>query len=343
MKVTIGIKAFNEETHIAASLESAINAVRRFDGEVILADCGSTDRTIEIAKKFSVRILQLVNTAERSCGSGAQLAFQSARGDYFYLLDGDMVLQSDFVPAGIAYLEAHPDVAGVGGHVRERNTEGEEFQIRIRAFQHEQHRRPSAVDRLDGGGLFRTSAVNEVGYFADRNLHGFEEFELGARLGVCGWKLARIDLPAADHYGHTIGGYRLLWRRIRSNYVSGSGEVLRSAVGKKQLRFVLTQLHHIRNGFAVILWWLSLIVSILVSPYAVLSLAVMPLLFLSVRRRSPKLGLYSLVSWNANAYGLLRGFMHRRVPPESPLKWTESPNESKTKSTGILTLSKRDS
>jgi len=58
MKLTIGIKAFNEEQHIAASLASAVEAARALDGEVVLADSCSTDRTVEIAKTFPVRIVQ---------------------------------------------------------------------------------------------------------------------------------------------------------------------------------------------------------------------------------------------------------------------------------------------
>ncbi len=79
MKMTIGIKAFNEERHIAASLASAVDAADFLGAEVILADSGSVDRTVEIARQFPVRIIQLADPTERSCGAGAQLAFQDAR------------------------------------------------------------------------------------------------------------------------------------------------------------------------------------------------------------------------------------------------------------------------
>ncbi|HEY1806208.1 MAG TPA: glycosyltransferase [Terracidiphilus sp.] len=323
MNITVGIKALNEERHIASSLASAVKAMQPFEGEVILADSGSTDRTVEIARNFPVRIVQLANTAERSCGAGAQLAFQHARGAYFYLLDGDMVLDRDFLPAGIAYLEANPDVAAVGGHVRERNTEGEDFQIRATNAQKDWNRLPGIVDRLDCGGLYRAAAVREAGYFADRNLHAFEEFELAARLQSLGWKLARIDHPAVDHYGHTAGGYRLLWRRIRSGYAGCTGEVLRGAIGCAHLPIVLRKLDHIRICVAVILWWGLLMAGLTVSPYASLAILLLPLLFLSFRRRSPKLGLYSLAVWNVTAWGLLSGLLRHRVPPATPLASVE--------------------
>lgn len=321
IRVTVGIKSLNEEAHIGAALSSALAAVGKVGGEVVLADSGSTDRTLEIARQYPVRTVQLANTAERSCGAGAQLAFQQARGEYFYILDGDMVLDPDFLPAGIAYLEANPDVAAVGGIVTECNVSGEEFQIRSRATRSGRSWRPGLVDRLDCGGLFRTSAVRETGYFADRNLHAFEELELAARLASRGWKLARIDTPAVNHFGHAANGYRLLWRRMRSGYSGAAGEVLRGAIGRPHLPIVLARLGHVRNGICIMLWWLALLASLIGFRSILISLMLVmaPIGFLILRRGSIRLGLYSFVAWNVSALGLLTGLSRRRVPPDQPL------------------------
>jgi glycosyltransferase involved in cell wall biosynthesis len=317
LMLTIGIKALNEEKHIAGALASAVRALAPFGGEVILADSGSTDRTIEIARQFPVRIIQLANTSQRSCGAGAQLAFQHARTDYFYLLDGDMELDPDFLAVGMAFLDANPDVAAVAGYVNECVATGEEFQIRI--AQKAARWQTGLVDRLDGGGLYRTTAVRDVGYFADRNLHGFEEFELAARLQSRGWKLARIDHRAVDHFGYDMGGYRLLWRRLRRGYVGGSGEVLRGAMGERHLPFVFVHLEHVRYGICVIIWWTALMACLWAAPWLAAILLALPLALLSYRRRSFRLGLYSLASWNVNAVGLIYGFFRRREPPGEAL------------------------
>jgi glycosyltransferase involved in cell wall biosynthesis len=325
MKLTIGVKALNEERHIEAALTSALRAAEPFGGEVVLADSGSTDRTLEIAAALPVRIVQLADPSERSCGAGAQLAFQHADGDYFYLLDGDMVLDPGFLSAAIAHLEASPDLAAVGGLVREMNTEGHDFQIRAMTVNNDRNWRPGPVDRLDCGGLYRVSAIRDVGYFADRNLHAFEEFELAARLGSQGWKLARIDHPAVDHYGHQTDGYKLLWRRLKSGYAGASGQVLRGAMGQAHLPLVLRRLGHIRNGLAVMAWWALLVASLaaplpIAARLALLALLLLtPLALLSWRRGSPSLGLYSLVAWNVSAWSLITGFFRRRIAPTRAL------------------------
>jgi GT2 family glycosyltransferase len=323
--LTIGIKALNEERHIAAALASAVAAAQRLGGDVVLADSGSTDRTIEIARTFPVRIVQLADHSERSCGAGAQLAFQYATGDYFYLMDGDQVLDANFIPAAISYLEAHPEIAAVGGHVREMNVGNQEFEIRAAEVCSDKNMNPGIVDRLDCGGLYRVAAIRDVEYFADRNLHAFEEIDLGVRLQSKNWKLARIDRLAVDHYGHSMDGYRLLWRRIASGYAGAVGEVLRGAIGRDHLRVLLRKLGHIRNGAIVIAWWLLLLaIGAFLSPLSTKLVAILLLLFgpiavLTMRRRSLKLGLYSFATWNAVAFGLIEGFFRRRVPPQQPL------------------------
>src|SRR5258706_5393504 len=128
--VSIIIKALNEQRHVAAAIESALAALGGIDGEVILADSGSRDRTIEIARRYPIKIVQLINTAERSCGIGAQLGFQYSRGRYLCLIDGDMQLHDDFLPAAFDFLAKNPTVAGVGGFIIDREISNLEFEQR---------------------------------------------------------------------------------------------------------------------------------------------------------------------------------------------------------------------
>lgn len=322
MNIAIGIKALNEERHIAAAIASALAACARVGGgDVILADSGSTDRTVEIARGYpGVRILQLADPAERSCGTGAQLAFQTVDADFFYLLDGDMVLDPAFLEHGLAFLTTNPGHAAVGGRVREANTGSIEFELRARNDRIKGSAIAGDVDRLDCGGLYRVAAIRALGYFADRNLHAFEEFDLGARLGAAGWKLARIDVPAVDHHGHSAGGYRLMLRRLRSGYAGGPGEVIRAAWGQPHWWHVVRRFAQLRYSIAVFGWWTALAGLAAAGLagaaswvwLALLGVALFPLGFLVVRRRSARVGLYSLVTWNVIAIGMVQGLMRRR-------------------------------
>jgi glycosyltransferase involved in cell wall biosynthesis len=318
--LTIGIKALNEEANIAAALASACAAVAPFGGEVVLADSGSTDETVQIALGFAargepVRVIQLPQGAFRSCGTGAQLAFQHARGRFFYLLDGDMVLDPEFVREGLAFLQANPGFAAVGGRVLEARTDSIEFQLRAQSDAVKGSSVSGEVDRLDCGGLYRSEAIHGVGYFADRNLHAFEEFELAARLRANSWKLARISVPAVHHYGHVTGGYRLMIKRLRSGYAAGPGEVVRAALGSRHFGRVARDFSQLHLGIAVWGWWVLLVLCLCTGQWLGLAGALLvPFLFLSWRRRGLRLGLYSLAVWNINAIGLAQGLCRARQP-----------------------------
>lgn len=326
--LSISIKAYNEQANIARAIESAMRAAAGFDAEVILSDSRSVDHTIEIAKRYPIRIVQLSEGSDRSCGAGAQLAFQQAKGKYFYLMDADMELDAGFVAAAIAHLEGDLKLAGVGGRLIERHAVGAQFKILAKSMETRREWLPGEVNRLDGGGLYRASAIHDVGYFADRNLHAFEEHELAARLRARGWKLARIDQHAVDHFGNQINSYKLLWRRIKSGYAAAAGEVLRCGIGQPHLSIILQDMPHIRYGMAVIAWWLLLLATLLVPLLGfwrllvTLGVLAAPILFLAARRGSLALGLYSLAAWNVSAWGLISGVFKRRVSPQIPVPGT---------------------
>jgi hypothetical protein len=102
------------------------------------------------------------------------------------------------------------------------------------------------------------------------------------------------------------------------------GEILRSAIGTPHLRLVVTGLGHIRHATVVLFWWLILLACVLSGAVMALAFVVVaPLLFLAARRRSISLGLYSYVSWNVNALGLVTGLFEPRTNPSVPLKAIE--------------------
>ncbi len=325
MTVAIGIKALNEAAHIDAAIDSARAALASVGGgAIVLADSGSTDATVARARCHDgVRIVQLADPTQRSCGTGAQLAFQSAESsaaEYFYLLDGDMVLDPGFLAAGVAFLKANPRHAAVGGGVREVNTDSIEFELRARNDRVKGSSLAGDVDRLDCGGLYRVAAVRSVGYFADRNLHAFEEFELGARLRSGGWRLARIDVPAVEHHGHAVGGYRLMWRRLRSGYAGGPGEVVRAAWGRPHWKQIVRGFAQLRYSVIVYGWWLALLIALIAGQgFALLAILLIPLGFLTMRRRSLRVGLYSLATWNMIAIGMVQGLVRPRRPADGPV------------------------
>lgn len=323
-RVSIVIKALNEEANIAGAIESCLAALADVGGEVILADSASTDGTVQVASRYPVRIVQLARASDRSCGAGPQLGWQHSRGEYVYIMDGDMKLVPGFLEEALSFLAQHPEIAGVAGRVVELNTESLEYRERgERSEKLEAHRVPGQVDRLDGGGLYRRRAIEEAGYFSDRNLHSYEEFDLAVRLRSLGWKLWRLPFDSVTHYGHDAPPYQLLARRWRSRYACGLGELLRGAVGKPRMKLVTRGLRELRLYVAVLAWW-AVLLSVPFWPLATDARAIAgaalfaaPFAAMSWRKRSVARGVYSVVSWCVQAAGLVRGFLAPRQSPRA--------------------------
>jgi glycosyltransferase involved in cell wall biosynthesis len=328
--VSIVIKALNEERHIAAAIESAMAALEHMRGEIIgeiiLADSASTDRTVEIATQYPIKIVTLRHAADRSCGTGVQLAYQYSTGDFVCLIDGDMALHKGFLAAAIDFLIDNPGFAGVGGLIVERETENVEYVKRAR--EQGADLLPGEVTRLDCGGVYRRAAIQTVRYLGDRNLHGSEELELGARLRAHGWKLARIPVEAIDHYGHRGNGYALLRRRWTTRFAFSTGEILRATFGTPAFPPVLRKLRWELFLFAAVhAWWLCLIAmpflagGFAAAVAAITALALIPFAAMALRCRSPSIGIYSVTAWNVYAAGLWPGLLRQRVDPSG---WIES-------------------
>jgi glycosyltransferase involved in cell wall biosynthesis len=292
-KVSVIIKALNEEENIAKAIESSLAAVAPYQGEVIVADSGSTDRTVEIASQYPIILAQLGDPTERCCGISPQLGYQHSRGQYVYILDGDMDLDAAFLALAIERLDADARIAGVGGFVREMRIANIEFESRLKRQLRRQVKHESRVDCLNGGGLYRRAAIEEVSYISDRNLHTYEEFDLGVRLRAKDWELIRLDDHAADHYGYRFNTYRLIWHRARSGYILGAGDILRAAISGRFVGEALARLPGLRVALFVWLYWAAACVVAAIA--------------------------HSVMLWHLNAVGLLIGFLRPRQNPIEPI------------------------
>lgn len=325
LKISVILKTLNEEKRIGAAIESVIAALADIDGEIIVADSGSRDRTVEIAARYPVIVAQIEAPAKASCGLGPQLGYQYSKGEFICLMDGDMLLDRDFLPAALDYLARHPRVAGVSGHVNEVNLDNLEFTRRVQRNAPEN--RSGVLDRLNGGGVYRRIAIEEAGYFSDRNLHGYEEFDLGQRLRMRGWTLYRLDRRFVDHFGHSINSYVLLTRRWSSKYLRGVGELLRAGTEQQRLATLTNELPEVRLWCGVYLWWaimLGCLIYGLFEPLGFLIaivIAVLPVVLMSIKQKSLSLGLYAVVAWCFHAAALPLGYLSARRRPDD---WIES-------------------
>lgn len=324
-RVSIVIKALNEEAKIARCIESALAALREIPGpsEIVLADSVSSDRTVQIARQYPITIVQFRHAQERGCGAGVQLGYQHSQGDFVFLLDGDMELLSGFLPAAMARLEAEPRLAGVAGLLEDQSIVN--VFDKYRTVNRSANAARSMERWLNGGGLYRRAAIEAAGgYAADRNLKGWEEAELGMRLTTLGWKLERIDLPSTLHEGHSAGTWKVLRSLWRSRRAMAHGVLLKQAAGQ---RWLPNAIRLMLPPLLVICAWAGAVAAFAISltthrwewiigyGFAVAGLV----LAFAVYKKSLKHALTSVGLWHFHAASLVLGLTKKVVPPTTPI------------------------
>lgn len=82
-KLSVAIAAFNEETYIGDCLES----VKNIADEIVVVDGTSTDKTVEIARKYGAKVHIIAN--ESNFHINKQKAFDLCTGEWVLYLDAD--------------------------------------------------------------------------------------------------------------------------------------------------------------------------------------------------------------------------------------------------------------
>jgi rhamnosyltransferase len=195
-RVSIVVRAFNEERHLGGLLE-AISKQSYKDYEVILVDSGSTDRTLSIAARYSVKILH-IKPEEFTFGRSLNLGLRAASGEFAVLASAHVLpLHKDWLKNLIAPFE-DPKVAISYG--KQRGGAGSKFsesQHFIRWF-------PDVSDLdqkrpyCNNANLALRHSVWETQPF-DETLTGLEDLAWASALQERGYKIAYVAEAGVAH------------------------------------------------------------------------------------------------------------------------------------------------
>jgi glycosyltransferase involved in cell wall biosynthesis len=235
-EVSVVVITRNEEAHIGKCLRAILAAAAEIGGaEVVVADSASTDRTVEIARSFGVRVIGLRPEWELSPSAGRYIGFHHTGGRLVMFVDADTVIDRQWFSVAVRVFE-QPDVAAVTGWLDDVDEQG-----RPLPYVGRRSGQTVVINYLRGIGLYRRAALEQVGAF-NPYLVTEEEAELALRLRAQGWKL--LQLP--QQMGRHERGAELragILRALRLGRVRGVGKTLRYACQAGQgLRFCLERL-----------------------------------------------------------------------------------------------------
>lgn len=105
--VSVSIPTFNSEKTIDKCLKAVVNQTYS-PIEIILVDAYSTDRTVDIAKKYGAEVYFTKGlTAQRfKC-------IQESNGEYVLLLDSDQVIAHNLVETCVREMEREPGLGAL--------------------------------------------------------------------------------------------------------------------------------------------------------------------------------------------------------------------------------------
>jgi glycosyltransferase involved in cell wall biosynthesis len=107
--VSVVIPCLNEQASIRQCVSRALGAIGRqgWDGEVIVADNGSDDRSAELAHEAGALV---VHEPRRGYGSAYRAGFAAAQGEYIVMADADLTYDFGDIPRFIDKLDEGADL-----------------------------------------------------------------------------------------------------------------------------------------------------------------------------------------------------------------------------------------
>jgi glycosyltransferase involved in cell wall biosynthesis len=179
MKVSIIISTKNEERQIENCLKSVMGqAYPRDRLEIIVVDNDSSDKTKEIARKYTKKVFD--HGPERSAQKN--FGIRESEGEYFLHLDADMTLSENVIAECMVKMQNDKDLVAL--YIPEKIL-GRGFWSKVRDFERSFY----GGTVIDAVRFIRKDKFLEAGKF-DEKMYACEDWDLDKRLK----KLGKLDM-----------------------------------------------------------------------------------------------------------------------------------------------------
>jgi glycosyltransferase involved in cell wall biosynthesis len=234
----------NEGERLRQCLDSVVGKVER----IVYVDSGSTDGSVELARKLGVDVVELdlsiPFTAARARNSGvAHLLQASPQTEFVQFVDGDCEVAPGWLDYALAQLDANPNVAIVCGRRRERFPE----QSLYNQLCDIEWDTPIGEAKACGGdSMMRVAAFQQAGGFNSTLIAG-EEPELCVRIRQNGWKILRLDAEMTRHDAQ-MRRFGQWWKRmLRGGHAFAEGAWLHGQTPER---------HWVKESRSIWIWGL---------------------------------------------------------------------------------------
>ena len=222
--MAVAVVNYNTREQLRACLASVLED----DGhDVVVADNGSTDGSLEMLRDEYPTVRVIVNRANPGYGAASNAAIAATSSDYVLLLNSDAILQPGALDALCSHLDTHPRSGLVGPRLL--NVDGtlqrsvHQFPsplvtlldyswvglvvghvpgLRTLYLASDSHRVAKRVPWVTGAALaIRRAAFDAVGGFDPAFFMYYEEVDLSYRLAAAGWETHFTPSANVVHVG----------------------------------------------------------------------------------------------------------------------------------------------
>ena len=265
-----------------ARLIRCLASVTPWAGRVVYVDSGSTDGSVAAARAAGAMVVELDRsqpfTAARARNAGLE-ALRSAGPlpDLVQFVDGDCEVQPAWIDTARQFLETHPQAAVACGRRRERFPQASVYN---RLCDAEWNTPVGEAFACGGDALMRWQALEQVGGY-DPTLIAGEEPEMCVRLRAKGWQIWRLDAEMTLH-DVNMTRFSQWWKRTRRGGHAAAEGMAMHGTGPERLGVAMTR-RALLWGLALPL--LTLLLTLLISPWALLLLLAYPAQILRLAKR----------------------------------------------------------
>ena len=229
--------------YLPSVVKSQESSAKRYDFEVIVADNGSTDNSLEVLAKEFPSVKTIVLDQNYGFAEGYNRAIAQVDSEYTVLLNSDVEVTEGWLDPLLAYLDTHTDVAAVQPKIRSwlRRSHFEHAgaaggylsklyfpYCRGRILWHVeedkgQYDTAAEVDWTSGACMcVRTKVYKECGGLDAAFFAHMEEIDLCWRMRNAGWRLVCVPESVVYH----LGGAALNYESPRKTYLNHRNNLL---------------------------------------------------------------------------------------------------------------------
>jgi glycosyltransferase involved in cell wall biosynthesis len=189
--VSVVIPCFNQGKYLNETVTSVLASSYKHI-ELILVNDGSTDNSLEIAKKLEASHPE-IRTIDQPNGGVAKArntGITIASGKYILPLDGDDLISSDYIQKAVDALEANPELKVAYCQAVKFNESGQK-PWKLKPFSRHQLAKDNMIFVA---AIFRKSDAVEVGGFSEDMKMGREDWEFWIKMLKNGGEVVQLPI-----------------------------------------------------------------------------------------------------------------------------------------------------